>query len=223
MCIKVRADKIKYQEAPEDGQSYTDEMNKIYTRYTKAYDIFIKFFPLWRKWLRSVLPHINGSKLLEVSFGTGFLLTQYPADIELYGIDYNFNMVQWAGKKLEKIGRKAELVQGNVEQLPYPEEFFDSVVVTMAFSGYPNGDRALVEMLRVLKIGGKLVILDYDYPPDRNIFGYWITRIMVKSGDLVKDIHKAIRKTGCRYESRCVGSFKSAQLFVITKQEGIDD
>lgn len=221
MCLKVSPEKIKYQEAPVDCQAYTDEMNKIYTRWTRTYDKFILLFPLWKKWLRSVLPYVEGKKLLEVSFGTGFLLTQYPDDIELYGLDYNLNMVVWARNKLDKISRKAELIQGNVEQLPYPDNTFDTVVVTMAFSGYPDGDKALAEMLRVLKNGGRLLMVDYDYPPDRNIFGYWITMIMVKSGDLIKDIHGFIRKTGCVYESRCVGSFKSAQLFIITKPSGV--
>ncbi len=219
MFIKVRPEKIKYHEAPKDSRAYTDEMNKIYTRWTKSYDRFIAVFPLWKKWLRTVLPYVEGKKVLEVSFGTGFLLTQYPADIELYGIDYNSDMVAWARNKLDKMGRKAELVQGNVEHLPYSDGFFDTVIVTMAFSGYPDGDKALAEMLRVLKNGGKLLMVDYDYPPDRNIFGYWITMIMVKSGDLIKDMHSFIRRTGCSYESRCVGSFKSAQLFIITKQE----
>ena len=223
MCIKVSPDKIKYQEKPKDSLAYTKEMDKIYTRWTKAYDRFIAVFPLWKKWLRSVLPHIKGNRLLEVSFGTGFLLTQYPDNIELYGIDYNTDMVSWARNKLAKLRREAELIQGNVEQLPYDDQFFDTVVVTMAYSGYPDGDKALSEMLRVLKPGGMLLMVDYDYPPDRNIFGYWITRAMVKSGDLIKDIHSFIKKTGYSYESRCIGSFKSAQLFVITKQGESND
>ena len=217
MCFKVKPAKIKYQKAPEDNLAYTEEMNKIYTHWTRAYDRFIAVFPLWKKWLRTVLPYVEGKKLLEVSFGTGFLLTQYPVDIELHGIDYNADMVSWARTKMDKISRKAELIQGNVEQLPYPDSSFDTVVVTMAFSGYPDGDRALSEMLRVLKSGGKLLMVDYDYPPDMNLFGYWITMIMVKSGDLIKDINSFIRRTGCTYESRCIGSFKSAQLFIITK------
>ena len=223
MCIKVSPGKIKYQEKPNDSLAYTKEMDRIYTRWTKAYDRFIAVVPLWKKWLRSVLPHIKGNKLLEVSFGTGFLLTQYPEDIELYGIDFNSDMVSWAQNKLAKIGRQADLVQGNVEQLPYEDCFFDTVVVTMAFSGYPDGDKALVEMLRVLEPGGRLLLVDYDYPPDRNILGYWITRAMIKSGDLIKDIHKTIKRTDCKYESRCIGSFKSVQLFMVTKKEEGND
>ncbi|MDX1357231.1 MAG: class I SAM-dependent methyltransferase [Clostridia bacterium] len=223
MCIKVKANKIEYEKPPEDRIAYTNEMDGIYTRWTKAYDRFIAVFWLWRKWVKSVLPYVRGKKLLEVSFGTGYLLTQYPPDIELHGIDYNSDMVDWARAKLKKVKREAELLQGNVEDLPYQDGFFDTVVVTFAFSGYPDGNRALFEMLRVLKPGGRLLLVDYDYPPDRNLFGFWITRIMVKSGDLIKDIHGHIRKTGCAYESRCIGSFKSAQLFIIKKPRNPDE
>ena len=217
MCLQVKPEKITYNKAPVNHQAYTDEMNKIYTHWIKSYDKFIAVFPLWKKWLRTVLPYAKGDNLLEVSFGTGFLLTQYPADICLYGIDYNLDMVELAQKKLLNINRKAKLIQGNVEQLPYSDNLFNTIVVTMAFSGYPDGDKALKEMLRVLKKNGKLLIVDYDYPPDRNILGYCIIKKMVKSGNLIKDIHGFIGKTGYFYESRCIGLFKSVQLFIVTK------
>lgn len=218
MCIKVKSEKIKYSKEPEDGASYTEKMNKIYSRWTKAYDKFIAVFPLWRKWLKSVLMHIEGQKLLEVSFGTGYLLTQYPKNIELFGIDYNKDMVKWADAKLKRIGREAKIIQGNVEKMPYNDGTFDTVVNTMAFSGYPNGKKALSEMIRVLKPGGRLLLLDYDFPLNRNIIGYWMVAFMEKCGDIIKDINTLINESGCLYEKKIIGGSGSVQLFIITKE-----
>jgi len=219
VCIRVNPEKIKYLDEPEDSAAYTDEMDKIYSRWTKSYDRFIAVFPLWRKWLRSVLPYISGSELLEVSFGTGFLLTQYPEHVNIFGLDYNTDMVDWATKKMINLNRKAELVQGNVEKMPYPDGFFDTVVNTMAFSGYPNGRLALSEMIRVLKPGGQLLLLDYDFPSNRNIIGYWMVAFMEKCGDIIKDINTLIDESGCSYINKKIGAFGSVQLFIITKKQ----
>ena len=91
--------------------------------------------------------------MLEVSFGTGFLLTQYANAFDTDGIDYNEKMVTVATKNLKRKGISARLQQGNVEHLPYQDDFFDCVVNTMAFSGYPDAHRAMSELRRVLKPG----------------------------------------------------------------------
>lgn len=215
MCIKVKSEKFRYADVPSDRKEYTDRMDKIYTRWTKAYDKFIRVFPPWRKWLESVMPYIRGTKLLEVSFGTGYLLTQFPNNLEVSGLDYNKDMVEWARAK----NTGAVLVQGNVENMPYPDASFDTVVNTMAFSGYPDGDRALREMLRVLKPGGRLLLLDYDYPPDGNLVGYLVVRFIEKCGDLMKDIGRMIDKTGCGYQRKYIGACKSVQLFIVDKED----
>ena len=49
----------------------------------------------------------------------------------------------------------------NVEKLPFQDKTFDTVINTMAFTGYPNGDKAMAELKRVLKKGGKLLLVDF--------------------------------------------------------------
>lgn len=215
--FKVSKRKIKYTPKPESSKSYTDKMDKIYTRYAKAYDIFVKIFPLWRKWLSEVLPYISGKKILEVSFGTAWLMTQYPRNLEVYGIDYNAKMVTRAKSKLNTLGIDSSIIKGNVENLPYSNAFFDTVINTMAFSGYPDGKKALKEMLRVLKPNGILLILDYDFPPNRNILGYALVKLIEASGDIIKDIGEIIEETDYSYKRKIVGGFGSIHLFIIRK------
>jgi ubiquinone/menaquinone biosynthesis C-methylase UbiE len=101
--------------------------------------------------------------------------------------------------------------------MPYPDDTFDTIVNTMAFTGYSDGERAMREMLRVLKPDGVLLLLDYDFPPDRNVFGYLFVRFIEACGDIIKNIPQIITSCGAKYERRIIGGAKAIQLFIITK------
>ena len=58
----------------------------------------------------------------------------------------------------------AQLRRADVENLPYPDGYFDTVVNTMSFSGYPNAQQAMSELHRVLHRRGRLVLIDIGYP-----------------------------------------------------------
>ena len=109
---------LSYSTAPVNPKAYTDRMNTMYSKVAKAYDGFMVVFPLWKTWLRTVLPYVKGKRVLEVSFGPGYLLTQYPKNIRVYGLDYNRYMVYRAKVKVRNANRKAKLVEGNVEAMP---------------------------------------------------------------------------------------------------------
>ena len=70
---------------------------------------------------------------------------QYASNYETYGIDFNKNMIETAKRNLSRKGIKAKLEWANVEKLPYSDNYFDTIVNTMAFSGYPNGKRAMTD------------------------------------------------------------------------------
>ncbi len=215
--FKVPIKKITYTTRPNKSIEYTKEMDKIYTRYAKMYDVFMVVFPLWKKWLCSVLPFVQGERIIDISFGPAYLLSKLPANKQLYGLDYNETMVKRAKIKMEKCNKKVDIISGNVESMPYPDEYFDTIINTMAFSGYPDGEKAILEMLRTLKKDGILLLLDYDYPPNRNFFGYYIVRFIELCGDIMKDIGSLIEKTGCKYDRKIVGGFGSVQLFIVRK------
>ena len=173
--LKVKPEKIKYTDISIIQSNYTDKMNKEYNWMAKGYDAFMTIFPIWKKWIKQVIPHIKGVKILEVSFGTGYLMTRYASNnYEIYGIDYNDKMLEITENKIKKLNITAKLSEGNVEKLPFPDDTFDTVINTMAFTGYPDGDKAMIELKRVLKHGGKLLLVDFDYPKNRNRFGYMI-------------------------------------------------
>ena len=217
--LKVKQEKIKYTDLSKIPSNYTDKMNKEYNWMAKGYDAFMTIFPLWKKWIKKIIPHIKGNKILEVSFGSGYLMTQYAShNYEIYGIDYNEKMLEITANKMKKINIEAQLTQGNVEKLPFPDNTFDTVINTMAFTGYPNGKKAMSELKRVLKKDGSLLLLDFDYPKNRNRFGYMIVRLWERFGDIIKDINSILTESNFDYKDISVGGFGSVHLFIAQKK-----
>ena len=207
-----------YSQEPQNQKEFTAKFDMFYTRFAGIYDFLVKSLPVWKNWLKQTLPYIQGSRVLEVSFGTGYLLTQYADRFQAIGIDYNAAMAQTAKRNLQQRGLTAALQQADVCFLPYAENSFDTLVNTMAFSGYPDGVAALNEMGRVLKPDGRLVLVDVNYPQDRNRLGMALTKFWMASGDLIRDIGALFDEFGWKFEEEEIGGFGSVHLYVAEKR-----
>ena len=206
-----------YSAEPRDAQAFTARFDRLYSLLARPYDLAVKALPVWRHWISAALPHIRGPRVLEVSFGTGLLLTRYAGDFETYGVDLNERMVAIARRNLQRAGVSAELRQANVEALPYPDGHFDTVINTMAFSGYPNGQRAMSELHRVLRPRGRLVLIDVGYPHDGNRPGSTLVGIWKRSGDVIRDMPPLFESLGFDVYHEQIGGFGSVHLYVATK------
>jgi ubiquinone/menaquinone biosynthesis C-methylase UbiE len=202
---------------PENAEQFTREWDRAYTAFAQPYDLAVRLLPIWKTWLRRALPHIAGPRVLEVSFGTGYLISQYAREFEAHGIDYNRKMATIARRNVARARGKAELIRGNVEALPYPDASFNSLVNTMAFSGYPNGVRALLEMKRVLRNDGKLILIDFTFPPDENWLGSRLAMLWERSGDILRDMETLFRDCEFDYTDESIGAWGSVRLYVATK------
>ncbi|MFQ5568601.1 MAG: hypothetical protein ACE5G0_02935, partial [Rhodothermales bacterium] len=77
MFFTVPEEKIVYSNEPDDSTEYTQKLDEEYSKYARAYDAAVKVLPVWKTWIKTVIPHIEGRRVLEASFGTGFLLMHY--------------------------------------------------------------------------------------------------------------------------------------------------
>lgn len=207
----------RYSDEPADPRGFTVRHDRVYTAFAGLYDLAVRHLPLWRTWLARVLPHVAGPRVLEVSFGTGDLLARYAGRVEAHGVDFNRRMVETARRNLSRASVGAALVQANVERLPYRDGCFDCLVNTMAFSGYPDGRRALAEMHRVLRPGGKLVLIDVGYPADRNRIGTALASLWKLSGDLLRDTAGLLAAAGLPATDDEIGGRGSVHLYVAVK------
>ena len=208
----------RYSAEPADPGAYTAANDRWYTRLARVYDVVVKVFPVWRRWLGHALPEIRGPRVLEVSFGTGWLLTRYAGRFRVDGVDLNEAMVSLARRNLARAGLEADLRQGDVEALPYPEATFDTVVSTMAFTGYPDGAKAAAELARVVKPGGRLVVIDVGYPRDGNRWGTaMVERVWKPAGDLIRDVPALLSDAGLDVRDEEIGGWGSVHLYAAAK------
>ncbi len=206
---------FEYSQEPEDHTAFTSQMNDGYTRFAGVYDWCVRFLPVWKTWLRRTLDHIQGPRVLEVSFGTGYLLAEIAQrHPRVFGIDYNQRMVEVATRQLARSGAQAQVSQANVEALPFEDASFDTVVCTMAFSGYPDGRKALAEIRRVLAPDGQLVLLDPAPPEDGNRLGLGMCKFWQGAGDILRDMPALLEEMAFRYEDVEIGGFGSIHLYI---------
>jgi ubiquinone/menaquinone biosynthesis C-methylase UbiE len=100
-------------------------------------------------------------RVLEVAIGTGLNLTHYPGDVELTGIELSAAMLDIARRRAAELGRQANLRIGDAEALEFPDATFDTVVCTFSLCAIPDHHRAVNEMVRVLRPGGRLLLADH--------------------------------------------------------------
>ncbi len=121
---------------------------------------YAAFLGQWPRWQRSVIPRIQGKRVLEVGCGTGKLLTEILSrGFKAYGVDLSAPMLSQARKKLVKAGFKGRLLRAKVETLPFPADSFETVISVFP-TEYIAKVATLKEIQRVLYPGGRLVILD---------------------------------------------------------------
>jgi SAM-dependent methyltransferase len=105
-------------------------------------------------------------RVLEVGVGPGWNLPHYPAVDELIATDYLDGMLQRARKRA---GREVVTARAPVEELPYEEGSFDTVVASLLLCSVADQDRALHEIRRVLKPGGQYLFLEHVRSNDPKI------------------------------------------------------
>jgi ubiquinone/menaquinone biosynthesis C-methylase UbiE len=104
-------------------------------------------------------------RTLELAVGTGLNLPFYSPDVALTGVDVSPAMLAVARRRAEALGRDADLCVGDAQALEFPDEGFDTVVATLALCTIPDERRALAEAHRVLRPGGRLLLLEHVRSP----------------------------------------------------------
>lgn len=153
-------------------QDRTERWHRYWNKKSRGYDREMQFmerilFGNSRHWACS---QATGD-VLEVAVGTGLNLSCYPDDVRLTGVDLSEEMLEIAIARARELGRDVELVTGNAHQLQFADDSFDTVVCTYGLCAIPDIEAALDEMTRVLRPGGKLILVDHVASSSRVIRG----------------------------------------------------
>src|ERR671931_1429638 len=104
-------------------------------------------------------------EVLEIAVGTGRNLTHYPEGVRLTAMEYSPEMLAIARRRAEEIGREVDFREGDAQALDFANESFDTVVITLALCTIPDDRKAVREARRVLRPGGKLILLEHVRSP----------------------------------------------------------
>jgi ubiquinone/menaquinone biosynthesis C-methylase UbiE len=148
----------------EKWRNYWDKTASGYDKEMKFWDRLL--YAGQREWVcdRAV------GEVLEIAIGTGLNLPFYPDDVTLTGIDISDKMLEAARLRADTLQRKVDLRKGDAHQLEFEDGTFDTVVCTLSMCAIPDVDRAMHEIRRVLRPGGRLVMVDHVESPN------WILR-----------------------------------------------
>ena len=159
-------------------------LHKIFTAVPDRYDLINRIFTWgqdkrWRLRAARLCLATQSDKILDLCCGTGDLaivLAQLAgSSTEVIGLDYSPQMLEKANQKASRARLKAKLnfIHGDVGDLPFTDEYFDCIGISFAFRNLtynnPNTPRYLAEIVRVLKKGGRFVIVESSQPPNKLI------------------------------------------------------
>ncbi len=150
------------------------QVAKMFDSIAFKYDFLNRFLSIgidvsWRKKAIGQLKSLHPKKVLDVATGTGDVAIMtykrlHPEQIT--GIDISDGMLEVGRQKVEKLGLSQfiTLHNGDSETINYPDNSFDAITVAFGVRNFENLEKGLKEMLRVLKPGGKLVVLEFSRP-----------------------------------------------------------
>ncbi len=168
----------------ENSQPKEKPLYRFFTAVPPRYDLVNRVFTLgmdegWRKKAARCCLESNPQKVLDICCGTGdlavWLARLAQPGTEVSGLDYSQPMLTLATEKAAKhrLQTPVTFIHGDVSALPFPEAHFDTIGISFAFRNLtfknPLTEKYLKEIVRVLKPGGRFVIVESSQPPNRFI------------------------------------------------------
>ena len=215
-----------------DGSSKLNKKQQVAEMFNSIafrYDFLNRFLSAgidiqWRKKAIAQLKALQPQMVLDVATGTAdvALMTHdilKPAKI--IGIDISEGMLSLGREKIAKKGlsNTIELFTGDSEKINYPDCTFDAVTVAFGVRNFENLEAGLAEMLRVLKPGGKLVILEFSRPKQVGFKSLYSLYMNIVAPSVGKMFSK--NKGAYAYLNESVQAFPEREnLVTIMKQVG---
>ena len=144
------------------GESSTARARRLWDRLAPGYDRAIRpvewlLFGGGRQWVCS---RATG-RVLEVAVGTGRNFPFYPAAVSVTGLELSPAMLSIARRRARNLGLDVHLCEGDAQALPFAAASFDTVLCTLSLCNVPDPATAIAEMARVMRPGGRMLLLDH--------------------------------------------------------------
>lgn len=205
----------------QSSLSKKEQVENMFNNISGTYDFLNKFLSLgidrrWRKKALMQLASLKPHALLDVATGTGDMAIQavkllHP--ISVTGIDLSEKMLELGKQKVKKEGfnNQIELLKGDSETILFSQYSFDAVTVAFGVRNFEHLEQGLSEIYRVLKPGGKLVVLEFSKPTSWLIKPFYFTYLKLFCPLAGRFFSKD--KTAYQYLNQSINKFPEGKNF----------
>lgn len=158
-----------YRAVPESEKE--EDVKEVFESVAKRYDLMndvlsLGLHRLWKSTCVSLSGAAEGQKVLDIASGTCDMAIRFGEAVgksgEVWATDINHEMIKEGVKRLKAVGCKAHVAICDCEALPFEDNFFDIAVVSFGLRNMTHKDRALKEIMRVVRPGGRVVVLEFS-------------------------------------------------------------
>lgn len=205
----------------KEDKSKKEEVAEMFDNISAKYDFLNHFLSLgidklWRKKAIKMLRPLKPKRIIDLATGTGdFAIAALKLNPdEVVGVDISDGMLDMGRIKMKKrkVDHIISMKNGDSEDLPFEDGYFDALTVGFGVRNYENLEKGLAEMLRVLRKDGMAVILEFSKPkkfPIKQLFNFYSKRIIPVLG---KSISKD--ESAYAYLPESVEAFPEGKDFV---------
>ncbi|WP_235294545.1 bifunctional demethylmenaquinone methyltransferase/2-methoxy-6-polyprenyl-1,4-benzoquinol methylase UbiE [Portibacter lacus] len=178
----MKEESIKPYSDSQEGKK--SQVTQMFDNISGNYDVMNRVITFgmdqgWRRKVHQLVVEDNPKDILDVATGTGDMALMYAgkSDANIIGQDISTGMLEIASVKAKKLNLedKVSFQSGDAENMPFDSDSFDVVSVSYGIRNFEDLEKGLTEILRVLRSGGKLVILETSVPKSAFMrFGYGI-------------------------------------------------
>lgn len=183
-----------FQKVPEGEKAR--KVAGVFSSVANRYDIMNDLMSaglhrLWKRFAVEMSAVREGGRVLDVAGGTGDLSSLFVSRVgesgEVWLTDINREMLERGRDRLIDAGHVMPALQCDAERLPLPDEYFDCAIVGFGLRNMTHKDKALAEMLRVVRTGGRVLVLEFSqvWQPLRPAYDAYSFRLLPLLGKLV--------------------------------------
>ena len=208
--------------AIEDTTDFTLQTREMFTSIAPRYDFLNRLLSVgqdkyWRKRAVDLLEPMETDHILDVATGTCDVVIEIARrnlSVRLYGIDFSQRMLELGRTKVSQknYNKSISFQIGSGECLPFANESFDGVICAFGIRNFSNVQLGLREFYRVLKPGGRIVILEFSLPQNQflnKVYEWYFNLILPKIGNLISGHSNAYT-----YLPESVANFPNQKKFV---------
>ncbi len=205
----------------------------MFSSIAPRYDLLNKLLSFgrdryWRKFAVNTLPKKETGLFLDVASGTGDIaieiVRQSARSTKIIGVDFSEQMLEFGIKKIKKmnLNGQIDLRFGDITSLPFEDKVFDGAIIAFGIRNIPDYKTGIKEMARVVRDGGKVVILEFTNAQTEVFkwpFRVYLTKLMPWIGGIISG-----RKSAYTYLSNSVLDFPDpGQLKKVMEKSDLKD